>query len=106
MDNTKMIRVGIVILAVATAIIHLVLGVLNGLPMFILNGIGYMALAGILYLPQLARFRTIIRLGLLAFTAVTIFGWVLVGENSLIAYVDKAIELALVILLLIDSRFK
>ena len=50
-----------------------------------------------------ARF-TIPILALIAFTAVTVIGWVAFGERSAIAYIDKIIELALIVLLWMDAR--
>ena len=52
------IRLGIIVLTVVTAIVHLYLG-FRGLPLFVLNGLGYLALFAALYLPisQLAQYR-------------------------------------------------
>jgi len=44
----------------------------------------------------------LIRWVLIAFTLVTIIGWVAVGERSTIAYTDKFIEVALLVLLWLD----
>ncbi len=96
----------IAVLAVATAAIHLWLGIPAGLPLFILNGIGYIVLAGLLLAPQAAPYRPWVRLALAVFTLVTIIGWVVVGERSPIAYIDKLIEAALVALLVVDWRAK
>jgi hypothetical protein len=98
------IQIGILLLVAATALIHLWLGVSAGLIMFIANGLGYLALAAVAYLPiaSLARFRILAKWGLLAFAAVTIIGWMVIGERSPIGFADKAIEVLLVILLLID----
>jgi hypothetical protein len=41
------LRIGAVVLALGTAIIHLYLG-LPGIPMFVLNGLGYLALVSAL----------------------------------------------------------
>jgi hypothetical protein len=98
------LQIGIILLTVATAVIHLVLGVPNMLPMFVLNGIGYLVLVIALYLPRLAAYRTYTRWALIAFTAVTIIGWVVIGERNTIAYVDKLIEVALIVLLFIEMR--
>ena len=96
----------ILLLVLATALIHLWKGVSDGLLMFIGNGLGYLALAAAAYLPiaALARFRRLAKWALLAFTGVTIIGWVLIGERSTIGFVDKAIEVALVVLLALDLR--
>lgn len=104
MKNFGPIQIGIILLAVATAIIHIVLAVPETLLMFYLNGIGYLVLVAALYLPQFQRQRGLIRWALIAYTAVTIIAWVFIGERSTIAYVDKVIEVALIVLLFIESR--
>jgi hypothetical protein len=90
----------IVGLTLATAAIHASLGGL----LFTLNAIGYTVLAIALVLPgPLARARWLVRYGLIGFTTATILGWVAFGARFDVAYVDKAIEAALVGLLLIES---
>jgi hypothetical protein len=41
---------------------------------------------------------------LLAFTGVTIIGWVLIGERSTIGFIDKALEVALIVMVFLDLR--
>lgn len=104
------LRWGVVGLTVATAIIHLVLGITSDMPMFlvlfILNGIGYLALIAALYfLSMFAANRSLIRYVLMGFTAVTfvlyfVFNWPDVWGGM--GIVDKAIELILIILLWLD----
>ena len=55
------IRIGVVVLTVITAIVHLSL--LFPDPVFILNGLGYLALLAALYLPvpRIARYRNVVR---------------------------------------------
>ena len=53
--------------------------------------------------PQLARFRSAVRLALVGYTALTIALYVLDNTGMTIGYVDKAIEVALVTLLLADA---
>jgi hypothetical protein len=96
------VQIGILLLALATAAIHIVLAIPANLTMFYLNGIGYIVLASALFLPQFKNYRGLIRWVLIAFTLVTIIGWVAVGERSTIAYIDKFIEVALLILLWLD----
>lgn len=98
------LQAAIVILALATAAIHLWLGIPNNLSMFILNGVGYLVLVAALYLPQLNRYHVWIRWALILYTAVTVIAWALIGERNLIGFVDKAIEVALIILLFIEGR--
>jgi hypothetical protein len=98
------IRAGIVVLTLGTALIHLQLGFPD--PVFILNGLGYLTLLAALYLPipQIARYRTLVRLVLIGYAALTIFLWVLLGVRTQIGYIDKAIEIALILLLLLEAR--
>lgn len=98
------IRIGIILLTLATAIIHLTLAFPDAV--FILNGLGYLALLAALYLPvpQLAGYRSLARWVLVGYTALTIFLWVLFGMRTPIGYIDKLIEVALISLLLIEAR--
>jgi uncharacterized membrane protein len=96
------VQIGILLLALATAVIHIVLAIPANLTMFYLNGIGYIVLALALFLPQFKNYRSLIRWVLIAFTLVTIIGWVAIGERSTIAYIDKIIEVALLVLLWLD----
>ena len=106
--------VGIFLLTLATAVIHLYLAITAigsmgfnvGVMLFILNGLGYLGLVAVLQLPirQLARFRSAARWVLVAFTALTIvLFFVMAPTYTLIGYVDKAIEVALIALLLVDA---
>ena len=70
-----------------------------------MNGAGDVALLGALYLPPLAPHRRPLRWLLMGYTALTIILWALIGRPyTTIGYIDKAIELALVVLLWIDLR--
>ncbi len=99
-----MLQVGIIILTLATAVMHFILIFPDFL--FILNGLGYVALLAALYLPipQLAGYRGLVRWVLIAYTALTIILWVFIGQRGSYAYVNKAIEVLLIILLWLDSR--
>ena len=80
--------------------------------LFYLNFIGYIVLAVAYYLPSLLQFQPLLRYQrairwlLIAYAAVTIVLWFLItgGGYNIIAYIDKPIEVALIILLLIDDR--
>jgi hypothetical protein len=88
------VRVVIVALTLATAAIH---GSLGGV-LFTVNAIGYAGLALAMVLPgPIGRIRWLIRLALIGFTLVTIGGWVAFGARFSLAYLDKAIEVALVV---------
>lgn len=98
------LQIAIILLALATAIIHIVLAIPETLIPFYLNGLGYIALVTALYLPQLSRYQNTIRWVLIAYTAFTVVAWVVVGQRNTIAYVDKAIEVVLLALLFMDGR--
>jgi len=74
--------------------------------LFLLNFVGYIVLAIAFYLPALQRYRQITRWVLIVYTAVTVILWFLFtgGRFDIIGYGDKIVELALIVLLLIDSR--
>lgn len=105
MNDTKfgLQQIAILALAVATAAIHLSLAGPETI-MFYFNGLGYLGLAAALVLPQFKKWRSLIRWVLMAYTAVTILGWVVIGERIAIGYVDKVIELALIALLWLEGR--
>lgn len=89
-----------VILTLATAYIHSTLGGL----LFTMNAIGYTALAIALVVPlgPARGLRWLVRVGLLAFVVATIGGWILFGARYDVAYIDKAIEVVLVALLVVS----
>jgi len=81
--------------------------VFTALPvLFYLNFLGYIVLATALYLPPLRRYQRVIRWILIAYTALTILAWFLItnAQPNPLAYFDKPIEVALIILLLIEDR--
>jgi hypothetical protein len=98
------LRIVIAVLTLGTALIHLQLNFPD--PVFILNGLGYLTLLAALYLPipQIARYRDVVRLVLTGYAALTIFLWILLGARTPVAYVDKVIEIALISLLLLDAH--
>ncbi|MCG3206736.1 MAG: hypothetical protein FOGNACKC_00335 [Anaerolineae bacterium] len=95
---------GIILLTIATALVHFSL--LFPDVVFILNGLGYLTLLAALYLPlpQLAGYRRMIRWALLGYTALTIVLWLIMGSRILLAYIDKTIEVILIVLLWLESR--
>jgi hypothetical protein len=94
------LRAAIVGLTLGTAYIHSTLGG----ALFTLNAIGYgvLAVAMVAPLAVASRFRWIVRLALAGYAASTIVGWAIQGPFYSTAYVAKAIEVALVVLLAID----
>jgi hypothetical protein len=98
------VRIGVVVLTVITAIVHLSL--LFPDPVFILNGSGYLTLLAALYLPipQLVPHQPLVRWILIGYTMLTILAWVAIRERTLLGYSTTVVEVALVILLLIEDR--
>ncbi len=98
--TTVALRASVVILTLATAAIHASLGGM----LFMANAAGYAVLALAMVAPGPAgRWRWLIRLALIGFTAATIGGWVAFGPRFGLAYLDKAIEVALIGVLVIEQ---
>ena len=104
--SSSPLRLGVVVLTLATAMIHLYLGLSAGLGLFVLNGLGYLALLAALYapIPRLAPYGNVVRRAFVAYTALTVVLWILIGERNLIGYLDKIVEIALIALLLLERR--
>jgi hypothetical protein len=94
------LRVAIVGLALATGYIHSTLGGV----LFTLNAVGYLvaAVAMVIPLSLAIRYRWVVRLGLMGYAATTIIGWAIQGPYYTTAYIAKAIEVTLIVLLAID----
>ena len=94
------IRAAIVGLALTTGYIHSTLGGL----LFTLNALGYAtaAVAIVIPLALAVRFRWFIRLGLMGYAATTIVAWAIQGPYFTTAYIAKAVEVALIVLVAID----
>jgi hypothetical protein len=97
------IRIGVVVLTLMAAVVHLSL--LFPDPVFILNGIGYLALLAALYLPvvRLVPHRRAVRWTLIGYATLTILAWVAIGERTPLGYSTTAGEVALVLLLLVEG---
>lgn len=97
------LQIGIMLLAVATAIIHWTLA-FDWL--FYANALGYLVLVALIYLPLpvLDPYRNWVRWLLIAYTTVTVVAWLLIGMRGPVAYLDKAIEVALIALLFVESQ--
>ena len=95
---------GIVELTLTTAAIHASLGGL----LFTLNAAGYVALAiavtaaATISHPLVRRFSWLPRVALAAYTAATIGGYVVIGPYFVLGWVTKAIEVAIVTLVVAD----
>ncbi len=94
------IRIAIVGLILGTAYIHSTLGGL----LFTLNAMGYLVAAVAIVIPLglAIRFRWFIRLGLMGYAATAIAAWAVQGPFYTTAYIAKAIEVALITLLVVD----
>ena len=94
------LRLAIVALALGTAYIHLTLGGL----LFTLNAAGYLVGAVAMAAPTAIarRYRWLIRISLAVYAMTTIVAWAVDGAQYSTAYLAKAIELALIILLAVE----
>jgi hypothetical protein len=97
------LTIAIVDLALITAYIHLTLGG----TLFTLNALGYAGLAAALVAsavphPFVRRFAWLPRVGLGAYTAVTIGAYVVMGPYFSLGWVAKAVEVAILVLLAAD----
>ena len=94
------IRLAFVGLTVATGWIHFTLGGV----LFALNGLGYFVAAVAMVVPVAvaSRFRWLVRLGLIGYAATAIVAWYLMGPRYDVAYVAKAVEVALIALLIVE----
>ena len=71
--------------------------------MFTFNAAGYAALAVAMILPgRIGQGRWLVRLALMGFTAATVGGWVLFGARFPLAYLDKGVEVVLIVFLAIE----
>ncbi len=110
-SSAVVVRVGIIALTIATALIHFRQAFLFPTPdpLFILNGLGYLGLLAALYLPipQLSGYKRLIRFALIGFTALTFVLYFAINGFSFfpIGYTDKAIEAILIVLLVVEARF-
>lgn len=100
MNNLSLIRGIIVVMTIITAGVHFYLSPGAGVP-FILNGLGYLALMGavLVKVPFLAGRERMVHYAFLGFTAVTILGWLAIGDKSFstgqLGYFTKVVELIL-----------
>ena len=94
------LRVAIVALTLSTAFIHFTLGGL----MFLANAVGFLVFAVAMVAPLAiaSRYRWLIRAALIVFTLGSIGGWLLFGARYWLGYLDKAIEIGLIALLLVE----
>ena len=122
MDNTATrevvfpVRIGVALLALGTAGIHLYLFLIEGflgngqmLPiyqlLFVGNVFGYVTLAAALLLPisPLARVRSFVRVALVSIAVASIASYFYVGVLDAVGHTDKAIEVLLILLATVDA---
>ena len=102
------LQVGIILLTVATAVIHFSRNLPN--PAFILNGLGYLGLLAALYLsiPFFASRRSLVRYVLMGYAALTIIAWIIMGDKNLatgyVGYIAQVIEIVLMVLLWLENQ--
>ena len=91
----------VIALTLTTALIHVVAAVDLGLPPLALNGAGYVAILVAIYTApnRLLGSRRGPRIALVAYAALTIALWAAGGERNLLAYIDKVVEVALIVVL-------
>ncbi len=109
------VQIGAIVLALATAAVHLYLFLVEGflgtgtmLPiyqiLFVGNFLAYVTLAVALYLvTPLARFRPIVRALLIAIAIASIISYFYVGVIDTTGNITKVIEVLLIALLTIDA---
>lgn len=103
------VQAGIALLVILTAIAHLYLAFLHGFPthtifiLFLLNGIGYLVLLVALYSPQLAGIQRPMRWLLILYTALTVILWAVIRYFDFFGYIDKLIEVLLIVLLVVEE---
>ena len=122
------LQVAICVLALATAAVHVYLGVITQImvatqpeataaaggatalgffaALFYLDALGYIVLTAALYYPGLARFRRLTRWALIALTVATIVAYfaLIQGHYDAIGIGDKIVEVALIVLLIVEGR--
>lgn len=122
------LQVAICVLALATAALHIYLGVITHImvatqpeataaaggaatlgifaALFYLDGLGYIVLTAALYHPAFARFRRLTRWALIALTAATIVAYfaLIQGHYDAMGICDKVAEVVLIALLVVEGR--
>jgi hypothetical protein len=122
------LQIAICVLALATAVVHIYLGVMTNVmvatqpeataaaggaaalgffaALFYLDGLGYIVLTAALYHPAFTRFRRLTRWALIALTAATIVAYfaLIQGHYDALGIGNKITEVALIVLLIVEGR--
>ena len=95
----------VIALTLATAVIHVVAAVDLGLPPLALNGAGYVVILLAIYTApsRLFKSRRGPRIALGAYAALAIALWAVGGERNFLAYSDKVVEVALIVVLVVPG---
>ena len=102
MSNT-FLRWLAVVLLLATALIHISIGFSSGFPVFYVMGIIYLVGVGSLAVNMRPRLFQPLAL---VYTVILLVIWAAVGFRDVIAYVDKVLEVILVVDLIVLIRRK
>jgi hypothetical protein len=127
--NVGLLQLAITVLVGATALVHLSLGIGMGMiaatqpaaaasmggvtavsilaALFVCNFGGYAVLGTARYLTALRRFQRVIRWTLVGYTALTVVAYFAIAQSHSIdpfGLSDKAVEIALIALLVIEGR--
>ena len=122
------LQVAICVLALATAVVHIYLGVLTNImvatqpeataaaggaaalgffaALFYLDGLAYIVLTAALYHPRVARYRRVTRWLLIALAAATIVAYfaLIQGRYDALGIGNKLNEVLLIVLLVVEGR--
>jgi hypothetical protein len=105
-------QIGIIVSALATAILHLILFPSIGFDPVFLNGVGYIGLLGAYFLPIpfFQEKHKLVWWVLVGYTVLTIILWAVLGDlnfvpgtNSAIGYYAKTAEVILLVFLWLDK---
>jgi len=100
----KWLRGAVAFALLTTAIIHVWLALPTNLLMFYVNGVGFALLAYLYLVPVAAIPRQRVIQLITLWTSATILFWLVIGERTLIAYLDKIVELAILGLLWLEQK--
>ena len=98
------VQIGVIMLTLITALIHLALNFPD--PLFILNGLGYLVVLFFYYWPTRVLWgqHAPLRWLFIGYAAVTIIAWFAKEDpKTMLGYITKVIEFALIGLLLVES---
>jgi hypothetical protein len=98
------VRIAVALALLATAGIHVWLALPTNLLMFYVNAAGFATLAILYVYPTSLITRPRVTQLIVVWTSATILFWLAIGERTLIAYLDKIIELAVLGLLWLEQK--